>query len=167
MKFKLIIKWKVKRSCKLYGKFLAYVLASRSIFRFQSVSLIGHNLGCNIIKHCLSYLFEISKDLPDVFDIIQNVFLLSGTVSFHENPKWRKIFDLVGGKVINCYSENDELVKMTENYVNKSNLIGTKPLQFYGGICNKVKNYDLSLIIKNHRDYKENLDKIFDKIGLI
>ena len=129
--------------------------------------LIGHNLGFNIIKHCLSCLFEISKDLPDVFDIIQNVFLLSGTVSLDEIPKCRKIFDLVGGKTINCYSANDDLVKMTENYINKCNLIGIKSLMFYGGISNIVKNYDLSVIIKNHRDYKENLDKIFNKICLI
>jgi hypothetical protein len=48
-----------RAEAKAAGQLLGYVLATRYPFRTQSVSFIGHSLGCQVIKSCLKALHEL------------------------------------------------------------------------------------------------------------
>ncbi len=101
-----------KRISKLYGKFLAYIIASKLIFKYQTISFIGFSLGCNVIKFCLKELNKIKNSgVNNINNIINNIIFIGGGCKFSENDKHKEMFSLISGKVINVYCDNDELIK--------------------------------------------------------
>ena len=59
-------------SAKIYGRLLAFIIAGREIFKFQTITLLGVGYGCKLIKKCLKQLSQINESL-DVSDIIQHI----------------------------------------------------------------------------------------------
>jgi len=91
---------KAKNQAKVCGRILAHILASESVFKFQTITLVGFSLGAHIIKHCLAELYKLKS-----FDIIQNIVLLAGATKFKNENKWIKIFgNVVNERLVNVFS---------------------------------------------------------------
>ena len=126
----------IKRSkhvSKFYGKYLAYIIASREIFKFQTINLIGFSMGCNVIKYCLLELNKLNCN-----EIINNIIFLGGCINL-KMEKYPDIFKNVAGKVVNVYSRGDkELmeyninaigfheIKVSKEFEDKCNIINTE-----------------------------------------
>ena len=92
-----------KKVAKFYGKLLAYLIVSRSVFKFQSISLLGVSLGAQVIKHCLLEINKISAKL-DTDDLINNIVFFGGAAVINQD-KFPNIFTNVAGRIINVYSD--------------------------------------------------------------
>ena len=146
----------IKKVSKFYGKLLAYIIASRDIFTFQTINLVGYGFGCNVIKYCLIELNKINKKM-NCFDIINNVVFIGGCVHL-KLDKNSDIFEGVAGKIINIFSKNDlELI----NY--NKDAIGLKEIEIPKKLNGKyqIVNYDLSKKNVKQDDFLYNIPDIF------
>jgi hypothetical protein len=147
---------KNKKLAKVYGKILAYIIASRSIFKFHAITLIGYSLGCNVIKHCLLELNKISEYDLEVFDILENIVFIAGSCKL--DWKLEDSYKLVSGRLINCYSTYN----MQLRHFCNSQVIGLNPIN-----NDRFENYDFSHLKFNDSDYRKEMNKIFDKINIL
>ena len=146
----------IKKVSKFYGKLLAYIIASREIFTFQTINLVGYGFGCNVIKYCLIELNKINKKM-NCFDIINNVVFIGGCVHL-KLDKNSDIFEGVAGKIVNIFSKNDlELI----NY--NKDAIGLKEIEIPKKLNGKyqIVNYDLSKKNVKQDDFLYNIPDIF------
>ena len=146
----------IKKVSKFYGKLLAYIIASREIFTFQTINLVGYGFGCNVIKYCLIELNKINKKM-NCFDIINNVVFIGGCVHL-KLDKNSDIFEGVAGKIVNIFSKNDlELI----NY--NKDAIGLKEIEIPEKLNGKyqIVNYDLSKKNVKQDDFLYNIPDIF------
>jgi hypothetical protein len=152
-----------KFKSKIYGQLLAFILITRSLFKFQTVNLVAFSMGANVVKHCLKTLNLFFNSVPEAFDLIQNVVFIGGISDFKNNSKWNDIFKIVGGRIINVYSDKDSFLK---SFFAKANPqpIGISPI-----INNnkQIENYDVSGDKLEHYLYQEKMDMIFDKIKIL
>jgi hypothetical protein len=98
-----------KKVAKFYGKLLAYIITSRTIFKVQCINLIGYSLGCHVIKHCLIELNKISSKI-DTDDILNDVIFIGGATNLNM-VKFPNILNNIGGRIINVFSERDIILK--------------------------------------------------------
>lgn len=146
---------KAKNQARVCGKVLAHVLASESIFKFQTVTLIGFSLGSHIIKHCLRELFNLQA-----FDILENVIMLAGATQYKNKKKWASIIPkIIHGKMINVFSTHDEILNKLYYLSTGYTATGAKenPL---------VDNLDVSSKKLGHLDYRNNLLDIITSLNL-
>ena len=151
-----------KKISKLYGKFLAYIISSKMIFKFQTISLIGFSLGCNVIKFCLKELNKIrNSGINNINNIINNIIFIGGGCKFSENEKHKEMFSLISGKVINVYCDNDKLIK---KYYSEKSIgirkildIENKDKKIY---YPKIENVNLSFYKIREQDYKFEIPKL-------
>jgi hypothetical protein len=156
---------KAKTVAKLCGKILALIIASRTIYNFQTITLSGFSLGTHVIKHCIKQLYLLSENDPSIRDVIQNVVLVAGATSFKNRSKWRDIFNtMVAGRVINCYGYSDSILKYLYRFVTLKNPVGLEKLMFEN--CYKFENSDVSDLKIGHRQYRKMLDVILKRIKL-
>lgn len=158
---------------KIFGKILAYILATRSIFKFHVISLIGFSLGCNVIKHCIAELNKILELNYDIKEIIQNVVFIGGaTIINHEKYKYEEFFKIIAGRIVNCYSSNDKLLESLYS----SNSIGLHPLEYNENseMSNcaapkklMIENYDLSEFKIDQDGYHSEIGKILKNINIL
>jgi hypothetical protein len=120
-------------------------------------------MGTNVIKHCLKTLNLFFNSVPEAFDLIQNVVFIGGISDFKNTSKWNDIFKIVGGRVINVYSDNDSFLK---SFFAKATPqpIGISPI-----INNnkQIENYDVSGDKLEHYLYQDKMDTIFEKIKIL
>ena len=141
---------RLKKATKFYGKLLAYIIASREIFTFQTINLVGYSIGCNIIKHCLKEMKEINK-IIDCDDIIKNVIFIGGcsNLKMEKNPD---IFTSVSGKIVNIYSEIDkDLIEFNKNCIGLNEIKAQKEYE------DKYEIINHSLKLKKKKKQKEYL----------
>ena len=145
-----------KKVSKFYGKFLAYIIASREIFTFQTINLVGHGFGCNVIKYCLIELNKINQNM-NYFDVINNVIFIGGSINL-KLEKNSEIFEGVAGKIINIFSKKD---KELENF--NKNAVGLKEIVIPKELEGKyqVINYDLSKKNVKQDDFLYYIPNIF------
>lgn len=119
------------------------------------IDLYGHSLGCRVISNTLQSLSTKDKK------IIRNVYLFGGAVS-REPDIWKNCSDAVVGKIYNCYSDNDWVLKYLYKYAE----FGDKPIGL-GHIKRneKVININVTDIIESHNDYKPSLPKVLEFIN--
>ncbi|MBF0100855.1 MAG: DUF726 domain-containing protein, partial [Desulfobacterales bacterium] len=86
--------------------------------------LIGHSLGARVIYYLLNALSTKEKSQ------IQDVYLLGGAVDRNDNEGWEKSLKAVNGKLYNCYSENDDILRFLYTVANlfQSSPIGLGPI---------------------------------------
>ena len=149
---------RIKKISKFYGKLLAYIIATREIFTFQTINLVGYSMGCNVIKYCLLELNKINKKM-NCFDIINNVIFIGGCVNIKidKNPE---IFEGVAGKIINIFSKVDkDLIQYNKN------AIGLKEIEIPKEFEKKYQiiNFDLSKKNIRQDDYFYQLPNILFK----
>jgi hypothetical protein len=152
---------------KYFGKLLAYILATQVFFEKRTISLVGFSLGGHILKHCLKELFTISEYLPQVKDIIQNIIFIGAATSIDSNKKnWERLPEFVSGRIINCYSPNDEVLQGIFKYITKKDSLGIVPFNLVKNQHNFVENYDFGDWNIKHVEYKIYFNEILKKIKL-
>lgn len=140
------------------GKHLAEVLLSREQGS-RPVSLIGFSLGARVIYYCLQELAE----RKDSEGIIGDVVLLGAPVSASVEH-WKPMSRIVSGKIVNCYSSSDWLLKFL--YRTSSAAIHVAGLQEIRWKDRRLKNVDLTRIVSGHMDYCKKLTEILDYINI-
>jgi hypothetical protein len=152
-----------KKKAKISGKILALILLSKKFFKNFQINLIGFSLGTHVIKHCLKELIDNNCG----GNLINNVMFLAGATTIENKNKWNKYFNkIISGRIINCYSQKDKVLKYLYNIcVNK------EPIGNYELICNdinnfnnRVENYDFTDLELGHLDYRDNLRIIMQKV---
>ena len=153
-----------KKISKIFGKFLAYILSSRAIFKFHTISLIGFSLGCNVIKFCLKELKKLEKKGIKCKNILNNVVFIGGATIFQENEKHKEIFGLINGKIINFYSNFDDNLKDLFD----KNCVGLRKMKIDNDNNNfneyfpEIINVDLSEIKLEQNSYKTQMTNIIE-----
>ena len=156
--------FKTARKCaKKSGELLALILKDKKIYGDCTINLIGHSLGSQLIKSCLKTLYLLNKEDSDPkenFKINNVVFLAGATPMIYNTEKWSNIFsNVVKGKIVNCYSNKDEVLKKYFCPCELSQPIGLEEIKI-----NNVVNIDLSDLNMGHLDYKDRIDEIMQRI---
>jgi len=155
---------KAKDTAKICGKILAHLIASRAIFKFQTINLVGFSLGSHLIKHCLKELDKLAEHNSELKHVIQNVVLVAGATHFKNQDKWVERFkSLVAGRIINCHGKNDHILKFLYKISIMSDAIGFKPCDFQNEI---FENWDFTHLNIGHMDYRKHMDLILKTIKL-
>jgi hypothetical protein len=154
------------KRAKYFGKFLAYILASKLFYEKRTITLVGFSLGGHVSKHCIKELIMISEYLPEVKDLIQNIIFIGAAVAIPSHKElWKNVRKIVSGRIINCYSPNDEVLLGIFKYITKKDSIGTCPLKI-DTLEDLIENYDLSDLNIQHQEYKCYLNDIIKKVKL-
>ncbi len=141
------------------GAILADVV-SRTHLKYYDFS--GHSLGARVIYYMLESLLTKPHLYNDNKIRIGNIFLLGGAVG-NDAEIWEKIAKLIDGKIYNCFSKNDGVLKWLYSSANLklSNPIGYSPI-----ISNssKIQNIDCTDIVDSHLKWKDNYAVIRQRI---
>lgn len=121
--------------------------------------LVGHSLGCRVIYYALEAL-STRTDSP----VVKDVILLGGAVGADDDPGWCRAADAVSGKIHNCHSSRDGVLKAAYKGANAflSEPIGLRPVAFQSP---KINNWDCSDFIDGHMAWKPKLEKVVAHIG--
>ena len=82
--------------------------------------------------------------------------------------KWYKIFKkVVGGRIINCYSKSDNILKYLYSNCTGNEPIGNKMVDINDGKYGKniVENYDFTDLNLGHLDYRLKFNDILKRIN--
>ena len=148
---------KRKKTTSLVGKYLANLLASRAIFKFQTISFVAAGEGCNVVKNCLKELHRFAGRSADLKDLVQNVVFMSGATNLENLEKYNKVFEIVSGRKINLYSGKN--VDLTMDYFVNINKL---PIG-----CSTVRIDDFENICFDdylERDYKEKINYVLGSL---
>ena len=81
---------------------------------------------------------------------------------------WRNIFNKnVGGRIINCYSKYDYILKYLYKLYTGKNPIGLHKIDIKIGNYNVVENYDFSDLNMGHLDYRNKFKEILARIDAL
>ena len=128
------------------GKLLGEVLHNRTQ-GYRPVTLAGFSLGARVIFYALKYLSD-----KHVQGVVENVFLLGTPVSSTER-EWLAVQNIVSGRLVNCYANNDWILKF---------LYRTSSADFTpAGLCaisnlpagTRIENFDASSMVEGHLSY--------------
>jgi hypothetical protein len=151
----------------LSGKILAHILASRLFFKNHTITLVGFSLGTHVTKHCIKnmYDFHYKEHIP-CNDIIKNVILIAGATSIlGKEEKFKNIFSkMINGKLINCYSKEDQVLNVLYTGCMKKKPIGNSELTING--YENLKNIDFTPLKLGHTDYRAKMDLVMNKVDL-
>ena len=151
----------------LSGDILAYIIASKLFFKYQTITLVGFSLGTHVAKHCIKKLYELHyKEHIPCNDIIKNVVLIAGATSIlGREEKFKNIFSkMINGKLINCFSKEDQVLNILYTGCMKKKPIGNSELKLDG--YENLKNIDFTPLHLGHTDYRSKMDLVMNKIDL-
>ncbi|KAF9077306.1 hypothetical protein BDP27DRAFT_1413730 [Rhodocollybia butyracea] len=137
------------------GLVLASVLRERQL-GVRPVTLIGFSLGARVIFYAL---LDLAK--TESYGIVQDVFLLGGTISVSQTL-WEQTRSVVGGRYVNAYARNDWVL----NYLfrassNVNTVAGLRPIQGVQGL----ENIDVTDKIAGHMSYRVYMPVILEELG--
>jgi hypothetical protein len=157
---------KAKKNAAVCGKLLAYLIASKTIFKFQTINLVGFSLGTHLIKHCLKELDRLSQYDSSLKYVVQNVILVAGATTFKNSEKWVKRFrSLVAGRVINIHGKNDRILRFLFKITTRKNAIGYHPVDMLN--YENFENCDFSELNIDHYEYRKYFHTILKRIKFI
>ena len=151
----------------LSGKILAHILASRLFFKNQTITLVGFSLGTHVSKHCIKNMYQLHyKEHIPCNDIIKDVILIAGATSIlGKEEKFKNIFSkMINGKLINCYSKEDQVLNVLYSGCMKKKPIGNSQLTING--YENLKNVDFTPLKLGHTDYRSKMDLVMNKVDL-
>ena len=151
----------------LSGKILSFILASKLFFKFQTVTLVGFSLGAHIIKHCIKQMYHLHyKENIPCNDIIKDVILIAGATSMKgKETKYKNIFSkIINGKLINCYSKEDQVLNILFKGCMNKNPIGNTILELDG--YDNLENIDFTVFHLGHTDYRRKMDLVINRVNL-
>jgi hypothetical protein len=141
---------------QLTGIMLADAIARTPGWRF---TLAGHSLGARVIYYALEALSTKSKTS------IESVYLLGGAVGGgkKDNQGWEKALKSVKGKLYNCYSKNDDVLKFMYQGFNgySSEPIGYSEIQLDH---DKKFDFDCTALVSGHGEWKPNFGEILTQL---
>jgi hypothetical protein len=129
----------------------------------QQFVLMGHSLGARVIYYALLALSTKKRKR-----LVRSVYLLGGAVGAkttgpNSEDSWRIAARAVSGKIYNCYSRNDQILKLL--YRGASGMmslpIGAYPI---ASKSRKVRNLDFSEVVNRHNEWKQVLPEILSRI---
>ncbi|CAI7644833.1 unnamed protein product [Penicillium glandicola] len=136
------------------------VLADALINKAQGerpVTLIGYSLGSRLIFSCLQ-----SLERRNAYGLVESVILM-GSPTPSNTEHWQKIRSVVSGRVVNVFSENDNVLAFL--YRTSSLQLGVAGLQPVEGVPG-VENLNVSEMISGHLRYQFLLGRILTLTGL-
>ena len=151
----------------LSGKILAFILASKLFFKFQTITLIGFSLGTHVAKHCLKQMYEFQfKHNIQCDNIIKDVVLIAGATCMKGNEdKFKNIFsNMINGKLINCFSKEDLVLNYLYTSCMDKKPIGNSELELNG--YKNLINIDFTPFHLGHTDYRRKMDLVMSKVDL-
>ena len=155
---------KSRKKAKYAGKILALFLACNEEFNNCQINLVGFSLGCQVIKYCLKQLEYIEGHR----DMINNVLFMGGATVIKENKRsiWKNIFTKnVRGRIINCYSKYDNVLKYLFKICVGKNPIGLQKIDLKFENNNLIEDYDFSDLKLGHLDYRDKFSEILKRIN--
>ena len=155
---------KSRKKAKYSGKILALFLACNEEFNNCQINLVGYSLGCQVIKYCLKKLEFIKGHR----DMINNVLFMGGATSIKEIKSniWKNIFHKnVRGRIINCYSKYDSVLKYLFRICVGKNPIGLQKIDLKIGNNNFIENYDFTDWKLGHLEYRYKFSEILKRIN--
>ena len=146
------------KNAGIAGRLLANAIVRTPGWQF---TLAGHSLGARVIHFAL---VELAKQHGKRID---NVYLLGAAVGGGDKDAecWRKAADAVGGKIFNCFSQNDHV--LARDY-RTANAMMSEPAG-YSGIKLKhdqVHNMNCSALVDGHSSWKSRFDDIIFELEL-
>ena len=153
------------KKAEYVGRLLALFLINNDEFNDCQINLVGFSLGCHVIINCLKELNEFKNHRF----MINNVLLMGGATVIDDSEKdiWRNIIlDNIGGRIINCYSNHDEVLsKLFQACIFKTP-IGLKNINIKDENGNSIiENHDFSDIKLGHLQYRNNFKTILNRIN--
>ena len=147
------------------GKILALFLMSNEEFHDCQINLVGFSLGCHVVMNCLKELNEFKEHNF----IINNVLLMGGATVIEDSKinLWKNIFrDNVAGRIINCYSKCDNVLKYLFPMCMRKSPIGLDMLNLNdeNNDYSINEDYDFSDIRLGHLDYRDKFKIILKRI---
>ncbi len=147
-----------KKVAKFFGKLLAYIIISRTVFKFQCINIIGYSFGCHVIKHFLLELNKISGKI-DTDDILNDVIFIGAATDLNMD-KFPNILNNIGGRIINIYSEKDvELREYNEDCMGLKMLVNNTPYK----TSHSIINVNLSSKNVSQNDYFNEITRIINE----
>lgn len=73
----------IENTAMIYGKLLEYILSSREIFKFQTISFLPMGEGSIVLKSCLNELNTKINSIIDATGIIQDIIIIDSKTSFN------------------------------------------------------------------------------------
>ena len=148
------------------GRILALFLLNNNEFSDCQINLVGFSLGCHVLLNCLKEINKIGNHRL----MINNILLMGGASIIEDDEKkyWRNIFiNNVGGRVINCFSDFDKVLKYLFTTCMGKTPIGIKEINIFDetGEYPIVDNYDFSDYKLGHLKYRKNFDLILKRIN--
>ncbi len=122
-------------------------------------TLAGHSLGARVIYYALEALSTKNES------VIENVYLLGGAVGGggKDSNGWRKAVSAVSGKIYNCFSENDSVLKYLYQGANGrfSTPIGYAPITLDHP---QIFDFDCTSLVDSHFKWKERFGEILTQL---
>ena len=151
-----------KKRAKICGKILGLILSSKKFFENCQINLIGFSLGTHVIKYCIKELYDLKIEN----NIINNVMFIAGATHI-EQMKWNNIFnEVVNGRIINCYSKNDFVLKYLFQPCVEKKPIGWDKLIIDDENNIKIENYDMTDLKLGHTDYRNRFEDVLKIVNL-
>ena len=157
---------KCKVISKYCGKLLAYIIASEDVYLGRTINLVSFSQGCSVVKYCLKELYELSKIEPRLVGKVQNVILMGGAVSLRNKQKWQEILKIVSGRVINCWSSDDNVLHQVYLLLDPDTAIGAEPLYLGEDLKEVIENYDFTNFEIGHEDYRNYMNEIIKDVKI-
>ena len=111
------------------------------------------------------YQFHYKEHIP-CNDIIKDVVLIAGATSMKKKEaKFKNIFSkMINGKLINCYSKEDQVLNILYTGRMNKKPIGNSELELDG--FENLKNIDFTPFHLGHTDYRSKMDLVMSKVDL-
>lgn len=137
------------------GIYLAHMISNEELVKGHGFNLIGFSMGTIVIYSCLQELEKINS-LDKINDVI-----IMGSIIHLDDIKSLKLKS-IAGHLINCYSENDDILR----YFFRAVKWGQSPVGLQAIEKNnfKILDVDCSDIISGHMDYREKMDVVLRRI---
>ena len=151
----------------LSGKILAFILASKLFLKYQTITLIGFSLGTHVTKHCIKQMYQLHyKEHIPCNDIIKDVVLIAGATCMKgKETKFKNILSkMINGKLINCYSKEDQVLNILYTGCMSKKPVGNSELELDG--YENLKNIDFTPFHLGHTDYRSKMDLVMSKVDL-
>ena len=134
---------------------LAVALMEGSWYGRRPVTLLGYSLGARVVFGALQKLADAGAS-----GVVETLVLFGAAVP-SEPAEWERVRQVVAGRLVNVYSENDWLLGLAyrSNSISSA-AAGMRPVPAEG-----VENVDASLIIKRHTQYSRDLPLLLRHIS--
>lgn len=120
-------------------------------------SIIGHSLGARVAFYALQSLADTAE--PDAFPRVENAIFLGAAQGRRNHLKWEKAAAACNGKLINCYSGRDTVLRWMYQGIN----IGMSRPAGLGTAPSPIVNLDCSDLVASHTDWKRHLPEVLKR----